>query len=198
MVNRTHNTIVLDRRRVRLKIIFLDIDGVLNTPLHSLADMKKFPDFKPMDERCYGLNSDLIKNLKYILDETGAKIVVSSSWRHFHDYSPYNKGVDWRDVLAERCGYNPKDLFLGDTPSLVTRKMDDEGISEYTLRGREIKAWIDENKDSLGRFRYAILDDEVCDIVTVIKKCHVFKTDSSCGLTKEVADKVISFLNGVQ
>jgi len=177
------------------KIIFLDIDGVLNTPLHSLDDTKSIPDFKPMDERCYGLNSDLIKNLKHILDETGAKIVVSSSWRHFHDYAPYQNGVDWRNVLAERCGRKAEDLFLGDTPSLVTSKMDEDGVSEYTLRGKEILSWLKDNKHRLGSFRYVVLDDETCDIVTVIKKSHVFKTDSRYGLTRELSDKIISFLN---
>ncbi len=46
-----------------MKVIFLDFDGVITIP-----------------PKWY-LQADLIKNVKKIVDVTGAKIVVSSSWR---------------------------------------------------------------------------------------------------------------------
>ena len=52
------------------KVIFLDIDGVLNcgrTP-----NPRKFP---------YVVDTRLLSRLKKLLDRTGAKIVLSSSWR---------------------------------------------------------------------------------------------------------------------
>lgn len=52
-----------------MKIIFLDIDGVLNV--------------YPQGHDEYGaiFHPHLVENLKLILDQTGAKIVVSSTWR---------------------------------------------------------------------------------------------------------------------
>ena len=56
------------------KIIFLDIDGVLNR--HSYY-------------KHIVIEEDLAKNLKKILDSTNAKIVLSTYWRGFPDYIKY-------------------------------------------------------------------------------------------------------------
>merc|ERR1719316_623635 len=47
------------------KVIFLDVDGVINIPR--------------------GMDKKLITNLKGIVDDTGAKIVLSSDWRNSKD-----------------------------------------------------------------------------------------------------------------
>lgn len=52
-----------------MKIIFLDIDGVLAL-MH-----------KQHDEFGSLFHEEFVNNLKWIIDETGAKIVISSSWR---------------------------------------------------------------------------------------------------------------------
>ena len=54
-----------------MKIIFLDVDGVLNC--------------KSSKSRCggfLGIDDSKVKLLKEIIDITGAKIVLSSSWRY--------------------------------------------------------------------------------------------------------------------
>ena len=60
------------------KIIFLDIDGVLNS-VHNWPENL--------------LHQSLTNNLKHIVDKTGAKIVLSSSWKNFFsdDLTPLNK-----------------------------------------------------------------------------------------------------------
>ena len=50
-----------------MKVIFLDIDGVLNSDASLMVDDR--------------VEGDLILNLKYIVDKTDAKIILSSSWR---------------------------------------------------------------------------------------------------------------------
>ena len=179
-----------------MKIIFLDIDGVLNC----LPDKprEKWPDFHTHDERAYGLNPELVKNLKYVLDKTDAKIVVSSSWRHFDDYIPWEKNGDWREKLANIVGRKKDELFIGDTPSLHTQKMVDDGEGEYTLRGREIKKWVDDNMEMLKsepNLRMCVIDDETIDIVSIIDRKFVVKTNRREGLTRKDADKAISILN---
>ena len=49
------------------KVIFLDVDGVLNSSRTLHEDISS--------------EDDLILNLKELVDKTGAKIILSSSWR---------------------------------------------------------------------------------------------------------------------
>ena len=59
------------------KILFLDLDGVLNTARwHRQADRHAM-----QDEYGYKFDPSAVTNLKKILDETGADIVISSSWK---------------------------------------------------------------------------------------------------------------------
>ena len=55
-----------------MKIIFLDVDGVLNS--QDLLERCGEDKLVPIDE-------ENIRCLKEIVDETGAEIVLSSSWR---------------------------------------------------------------------------------------------------------------------
>jgi hydroxymethylpyrimidine pyrophosphatase-like HAD family hydrolase len=55
-----------------LKLIFLDIDGVLVTTNSLIPSDKYFGH--TFDKNC-------VQNLIEILDATGAKVVISSSWR---------------------------------------------------------------------------------------------------------------------
>lgn len=66
-----------------MKAIFLDIDGVLNSNEHT-AFIKSFVTYgdnmiEPFDDEC-------LYNLKYIVDETDAKLIITSIWRLFPDY----------------------------------------------------------------------------------------------------------------
>lgn len=66
-----------------MKAIFLDVDGVLNSDEHT-AFIKSFITYndnmiEPFDDEC-------LYNLKYIVDETDAKIIITSIWRLFPEY----------------------------------------------------------------------------------------------------------------
>ena len=67
-----------------MKIIFLDFDGVMDTAYYDHVLAK---EGKPGNDK-YGTIFDLycVQNLKRIIDETGAKIVVSSSWKYDMSY----------------------------------------------------------------------------------------------------------------
>ncbi|KON87414.1 hypothetical protein AF332_11640 [Sporosarcina globispora] len=55
-----------------MKLIFLDIDGVMNNWIESQPSNK---------HESLEFASSCVENLKYILKETNARIVVSSTWR---------------------------------------------------------------------------------------------------------------------
>lgn len=106
-----------------MKVLFLDIDGVLNNN-HTL---ERF-------EGALGIDPAMVKSLKFILYQTKAKVVLSSTWRLY----PSAKAEVER-VLAP---YEVIDV----TP-------DNNGL---TSRGTEIQQWLDAHPEVE---RYAILDD---------------------------------------
>src|SRR5260370_34823589 len=76
-----------------MKIIFLDIDGVLNCD--NTPNPRKFP---------YIIDKKLLARLKKLLDRTGAKVVLSSSWRCDPTglFAPKHWGVPFIDVCPDK------------------------------------------------------------------------------------------------
>lgn len=140
-----------------MKVIFLDVDGVLNSV---------------EDRFSWTIETDKhLKLLKYIIDNTNAKIVISSSWRIL-------SGT--KNTLIKRL----KDFNIevySETPHLCS-----DGIR----RGDEIRQWLKENKEIEN---FVILDDE--SDMREFTKTNLFQTNMEIGLTKDIADKVIEFLN---
>lgn len=58
-----------------MKVIFLDIDGVLNLYCESST---KYSRIASRDEYGCCFHQHLVDNLKRLIDETGAKIVIST------------------------------------------------------------------------------------------------------------------------
>lgn len=85
-----------------MKIIFLDVDGVLNT---SKTFKRVYDLFKNTGKKELEIDLFRLEYLKQIIDQTGAKIVLSSSWRRFFDkidnkIIPLNeKGRDFYNLL---------------------------------------------------------------------------------------------------
>lgn len=64
-----------------MKVIFLDVDGVLNS--NAYVDYTSKNNVKGILEE---IDPKTIEMLKYALDVTGAQIVVSSSWRNIRKF----------------------------------------------------------------------------------------------------------------
>jgi hypothetical protein len=75
-----------------MKVIFLDIDGVLNC--NSTSNPRKFP---------YIVDPKLLKRLKRLLERTGAKVVLSSTWRYDPAgiFSAKHWGIPFVDVIPD-------------------------------------------------------------------------------------------------
>ena len=56
-----------------MRYLFLDIDGPLNTGRNDYLDPDRYG---------HHFDDKAVRNLRRIVEETGARIVVSSSWRH--------------------------------------------------------------------------------------------------------------------
>lgn len=141
-----------------MKVIFLDVDGVLNSA---------------QDGYSIRLRTDShLKLLQRIIKETGAKIVLSSSWRI--GFTPAS-----RNLLARFKEYG---LELMDcTPELPG-----------SCRGDEIRQWLTDNVYNYDIENFVILDDEA-NMAEFTDK-NLVQTDTNIGLQKQNAIECIRTL----
>ena len=171
------------------KILFLDIDGVLNymPDRESLQILKNNLGNEKFQHEIYGFSERLVKYLKMIIDATNCKIVFSTSWRYFKDH--HIEGSDWRKALADLLNVD-QSIFIGNTPDISSGW--DGNFSRR--RGSEIKMWLECNTEP-GKYKFCIIDDEVVDIISVLPKKNVIHTDMRVGLTQDNVDEAIRILN---
>ena len=75
-----------------MNILFLDYDGVVNTPMY--VPGKDFPRYNfPVDNKVN--NYQACRNVSLLCKHTNSKIVVSSTWRKYTNYKEclYNGGL---------------------------------------------------------------------------------------------------------
>ena len=156
------------------KLVFLDLDGVINgNDEDSLYQKGKLSD----DQELY--SDVLVERLNRLLDETGAKVVLSSTWR---------LGLSQEQIEYRLADIGIKCDCIGFTPNFY----------KYSVRGNEIRAWIIDNEELLGcdyRFRnYVIIDDD-SDMLLWQKDNFVNTngmkglTDEDCELAKSIFEK---------
>ena len=160
-----------------MKVLFLDIDGVLNCTYPTPSDGYDWVD---LDEWRYGFNPQLVARWRYVIANTGCKLVISSSWRHHTTYAPYEPTENWRDVLARKLGKDRGEVFAGET-----------GRDEQGRRGVEINQWLEEHPVD----GFCVVDDETVDITPYVPGDRIVKTDMRFGMSKVDADRIIDILN---
>lgn len=146
-----------------MKIIFLDIDGVLIN--------RRYASRTTADPRC-------IEQLNRITDTTGAKIVVSSSWRH--------RGLPQITLTLKQWRVS------GDIID-ITPNMEDVDISKK--RRCEIMRWMDEHEGySWMHDTFVVLDDEPGAFFSK----HTVMPEFEHGLNEVDADRAIAILEGLE
>lgn len=141
-------------------VVFLDIDGVLITP----SGMR---DSTP--------NPSCVACLNTIIRNSGADIVVSSTWRHM-GLSALTRQLRAWDVQ----GYI-RDI----TPDLSAKKQ----VFIAVERGAEIQAWLDRNHVAIGDV--VILDDDA-DMGALLPR--LVQTNPLTGLTPADAQQALALL----
>lgn len=113
----------------RVKIIFLDIDGVLNSDEY-------FEKIKELN--IHGIESEIdtnkIKLLKKAIDETKAKVVLISSWRYTR------RAKELKEMLACYEIYVDLTPFINHKRGLEIKKwlLDHPNVEEYVILDDEI------------------------------------------------------------
>ena len=170
-----------------MKVIFLDVDGVLNST-NSLHE----------DE---SLEDALVLRLKKIVNATGAKLILSSSWRELwtavrklmdklDKYDMHLSGMTGHGVSLEfvaKKGFTPTERYIYVYYNYET------GMKEKAVydRGAEIAWWLD-NHDGIESF--VILDDDSYDIKSYYPD-NLVNTSFKTGLTDNDVEKSIKILN---
>ena len=154
-----------------MKVLFLDIDGVLNSTAYRTEKLLNDRDYSVLIE------PQKVANLRKIVDVTGAQIVLSSSWNKFWDYDPVdNAGKRINNALT----------------AYGLRIMDKTPWSRDSSRGEQIDAWLRANNHVE---QYVILDDnDYC--WNCRHRAHWVKTDSAIGLDEAAVAKAINVLRG--
>ena len=161
------------------KLIFLDIDGVLNCELMyencTQQDLYEKYGYPYCD-----LSKEKINLLNVLIEDTGSKVVLSSTWRK----SNPDKSIQ---PILEKMGF--KGEVIGSTP-VLGYKQDIEGSFRGVPRGCEIQSWIDANNFN---GKYIILDDD--SDMLYCQRENFFRVDSYCGLTPNLVYRATNFLN---
>ena len=165
------------------KILFLDIDGVLNTERQH--DRCVNEGIVPVDNFGYAFDPVAVANLEWIVQETGAEIVISSSWKLW--------GLGAMQRMWTRRGLPGKVIDI--TPSTESDEMllsvDLVYMDIPAIKGSEIKEWLSAHGKNVSR--YAILDDE--QEMLPEQQSHFVRTNPAVGITEEATEKAITILN---
>lgn len=161
-----------------MKVIFLDIDGVLNSEEFFVERTQncRYDAYRSagysakMSRNLCSLDSIAIANLNHLITQTGAKIVVSSTWRSDDPF------------LQEVFAVVGIPAYIDITPYTVTRH-----------RGMEINYWLDKHPEVEN---YVILDDDNDMLDKQLE--HFVQTDAyKRGLSLENVEQAIKILNKV-
>lgn len=167
-----------------MKILFLDVDGVLNCTdtfrrRHAAweATGEEFKDPIRFGWPLGHLDENLVPLLNPICEQTGCNIVVSSTWRNLCQLSEF-KG--W----LKQKGFAYSDKIIDVTPTLNLSTQEDQ-------RGLEIKQWLSNKPEVIA---YCILDDDGFDIIGIHPNNYVHVRFDE-GLTTEEVKFAIAMLN---
>ena len=209
------------------KLLFLDIDGVLN----SMAFYKS--DFHKQEREKYGAEAkqyDLRKLdlLKEIHDKTNCTIVMSSSWRSFY-FNPSSKSrmgcgcmtlkedLKARGIVIRHKTSNDYDERLYAIYTGCKWVEDKDGnyhtewvepeerkyveITEFYERGLQIKQFKDEWEKKHGKVTFAVLDDDDGDLhlfgENFVHTSWYNENEDEAALTPAHVEKCVRLLNGV-
>lgn len=161
------------------KVIFLDVDGVLNC-----STSKSYCH----DDICgviTGIDSDKVKRLAKIVEVTGAEIVLSSDWKD--GWSKY-----YTSPKPSHAKYLDNHLYKKGRLTIKDKTPNTSKGSWF--RGEEILAYLRSHKDVEN---YVILDDTFFEDFSIKEISeHLVLTEYKVGLTDDDVEKAIKILGG--
>lgn len=155
-----------------MKIVFLDFDGVITTLKSN-----------------WTLDKKKMELVKCICDETGAKIVISSSWRRY----TLADTIEELTTNQTKTGHEPflmPEYIVDVTARMYAFKHGTREIHYGLDRGVEIDRWLWEHPEVTN---YVILDDDGDMLLS--QKNNFIKTHALRGISKRDVERAIKILN---
>lgn len=156
------------------KFIFLDIDGVLNSQYY----FQRAHDDGSLEKINYPLNHldpVAIELLNDLISDTGAEVIISSTWRN-------GRTIEEIQSLLEQRGFKHK--IHSKTPIFDHNQ---------SVRGNEIKGWLKANIPFGEKVKYVIIDDD-SDMLWE-QRNNMVLTDNWIGMTPNTTYKARRILN---
>lgn len=151
-------------------IIFLDIDGVLNSSFWNKSHEREISDGTLIDH-------DKVKLLACLVKKTDAKLILHSGWRIWFDEKMCANGSEAERLVQILAS---EGLYLdGMTPDLTTEEI--RRTRKFSLvKADEILLWLKNHPEVQN---WIVLDD--LDLHQELITEHQVKTDQNVGLTLE-------------
>lgn len=138
-----------------MKVLFLDIDGVLNS-YRSIAAGYQFYNCSSLMRELQlgtaanaGFDPTAVNLLRQAQADIGFKIVISSTWRLSFNINHFHK-------IFDLYGWDTRSAIISSTQSTDT------------IRGDEVKLWLDSNPEVK---QYVILDDSMDFLEEQLDRC---------------------------
>ena len=163
-----------------MNVIFLDIDGVLNSKFWDESHQMEISDGKHID-------TEKVILLSKLVNRTNASIVFHSGWRFWFDENikPTRKESEHLVNLLAKEGMS----ISGVTPDFTTEEI--RKTKKFSkVKADEILTWLHEHPETEN---WIVLDD--LDLHNEEIARHQVMTDSEYGLTAYDVDKAFKMLN---
>ena len=162
--------------RGALKLIFLDIDGVLN-----------FRGTKDCVGKYLGIDDGKVSLLKEVVDKTDAKIILVSTWNYFwyKDEHLKEKQDEFANHLDEKLAKQGLSIF------------DKAESLEVMNRGESVLDYINKlNRKGFEVDKFVIIDDEMFDYKELKLTKNLVQTSfENGGLLKKHISKIVAKLS---
>lgn len=145
-------------------IIFLDFDGVLNHP--------GTKERNPLWTKVVGICPERTARLNKIIDQTAAKVIISSTWRYY--FEPLEL-----DKILKDAGFRGK--TIGQTDKFFSHR----------ARGHEVLSEVRER----GLVNWVALDDDVAGFDNHPRLVRTYWTEDG-GLQDSHVDLAVAILKG--
>jgi hypothetical protein len=162
-----------------MRVIFLDIDGVLNC--------KKTPNPRKLP---YVAEPQLVKRFVSLVERTGAQVVLSSTWRYDPAglFSAKHWGIPFSDVIPDMPDHPRRDEIL----AWLNQHSD---VERYVVIDDE-----DDELDELPLFQpsssIGLSDEIVAGVVNYLS--GQTNKDMRCGKVKRLFQNIYAMLRGHQ
>lgn len=179
----------------KIKILFLDIDGVMNGSKEiwdEHVDDDEDDDNEQEKSKEYLFRPERVNRLKEILKQTKCKVVLSTAWRR----TEQGKKQIEEDFIKQ--GIEWDDIYIGDTPILDYHYVDLDQEDDLCQRTLEIDTYLKSIEDKYIVLNWCAVDDMRLDYGKksgAIIDGHFVMTDGYTGMTDSDVLAIIKILN---